>query len=435
VSFLYKTYRIFSGKVLLYLVIPVTLFLFYGCSGSRQYVSTRWNLSSIYNPASSRIHPALKVYHNADLTSMLYIKVFPMELLFSQAGADGDMISKVSFHLELYEINEDVNVMVDSSTYEYTVKKESIENRFITQISIPAEYGKTYYLKVITKDLMRKSFNVSFLYIDKMNIYSEQNFNFISYDAIPLFTPVLNSESFFRIQYRDPSYNKLYISYYTDKSDLPKPTFAATSTEFVYHKPDSTWEVDFQRNMVMKFTLPGMYHFRIDTNRPEGLTLFNFGKDFPRVKTPQLLIDALAYITTSAEYNRLKSEDNLKLAADNYWLKLGGSTSRARELIRIYYNRVYFANYYFTSDKPGWKTDRGMVYIVYGPPHNLKKETSGETWIYYRKGASSSITFKFDYVPSNFTLNKYVLERSESHDWHWREAVDAWREGKIYLLD
>jgi GWxTD domain-containing protein len=295
--------------------------------------------------------------------------------------------------------------------------------------------GKSYYLKVVTRDLLRKSFNISFLYINKKTIYSQQNFNFISHDAIPLFTPVLNSASFFRIQHRDPSVDKLYISYYTDKSDLPKPTFASFSAEYLYDDPDSTWVLDFKRNLVLKFTLPGIYHFRIDSTRDEGLTLFNFGEDFPKVKTPRMLIDAVAYITTSAEYAELKGNENQKLAADDFWLKTGGSTARARELIRIYYNRVYFANYYFTADKPGWMTDRGMIYIVYGPPHNLKKETTKETWIYYRKGASSSITFNFNYKPTKFSQNNYVLERSESHDWHWREAVDAWRGGKIYLLD
>ena len=433
-SFNLNRHIIFSKSTLLLLIIPVIL-LCAGCSTSRSYVSTKWNLSSIYNPASSRIHPALKVFHNTEHTSMLYIKLFPMELLFSQMGVDAEQTSKISFHIELYEIDGDMNQLVDSNTIEYTIKKQSIDKRFIAQIPLATETGKTYYLKVITRDLLRKSFNVSFINVDKRNEYSQQNFNFINVDAIPLFTPVLNSESFFRLQHRNPNVSKLFISYYADKSDLPKPTFASSSSGFLYNRPDSTWEVDFKRNLVLKFTVPGIYHFRIDTNQKEGLTLFNFGEDFPKVKTSELLIDALAYITTSAEYAELKNGENAKLSADNYWLKIGGDTDRAREMIRIYYNRVYFANYYFTADKPGWKTDRGMVYIVYGPPHNLKKETNKETWLYYRKGSSSSILFNFKYDPNTFSLNSFTLERSENHDWHWREAVDAWRAGKIYLLD
>jgi GWxTD domain-containing protein len=143
----------------------------------------------------------------------------------------------------------------------------------------------------------------------------------------------------------------------------------------------------------------------------------------------------LAYLTTSADYQKLQNAENKKLAVDDFWLALGGSTNRARELIRIYYNRVYFANYYFSGNKPGWKTDRGMVYIVYGPPQNIEKSPVSETWLYYMKGASNSINFTFRHEPNSYNLDNYVLQRSESHDWHWREAVDSWRKGKIFLLD
>ena len=71
---------------------------------------------------------------------------------------------------------------------------------------------------------------------------------------------------------------------------------------------------------------------------------------------------------------------------------------RARELIRIYYNRVFFSNYYFTSSKEGWKTDRGMIYVVYGQPHALYKSTNQEKWIYYNKSKSYTITFIFNKI-------------------------------------
>jgi len=41
------------------------------------------------------------------------------------------------------------------------------------------------------------------------------------------------------------------------------------------------------------------------------------------------------------------------------------------------------ANYFFTSYKPGWMTDRGMIYIVLGPPVILHKGDDFEEWIYY----------------------------------------------------
>jgi len=184
---------------------------------------------------------------------------------------------------------------------------------------------------------------------------------------------------------------------------------------------------------LLSFSYEGMYHFRTDTNITEGISIMNFGKNFPKVNSPEELIDPLTYLTNSADYKRLLQEENKKLAVDNFWLDITGSTGRARELIRIFYNRVYFANYYFSTNKPGWKTDRGMVYIVYGPPQNLQKTPTSETWIYYMKGANSSINFTYLYKPTPYSLDNFVLARSESQEWHWREAVDAWRKGEIYL--
>jgi len=165
------------------------------------------------------------------------------------------------------------------------------------------------------------------------------------------------------------------------------------------------------------------------------LTIVNFGEDFPKIKTAEEMLEPLVYLTNDADYNKLQVEENKKLASDNFWLGIAESPGRARELIRVYYNRVYFANYYFSNSKPGWKTDRGMVYIVYGPPGNMEKTPNSETWIYYTSGASSTISFNFYYKPNPYSLDNFVLSRSENHEWHWKEAVDTWRSGKIYLAN
>jgi GWxTD domain-containing protein len=193
--------------------------------------------------------------------------------------------------------------------------------------------------------------------------------------------------------------------------------------------------IDYSPDMLLSFSFKGLYHFRFDTNQPWGLTVVNFGDNFPKVKNPEEMIEPLAYITNSADYKKLLNAENKKLTIDDFWLENSGNTGRAREMIRIYYNRVYFTNYYFTNTVPGWKTDRGMVYIVYGPPNNMQKTPDSETWIYYMKGASNSIEFTFKYKPNAYSLDNYVLNRSESHDWHWREAVDSWRGGEIFLSD
>ncbi len=211
--------------------------------------------------------------------------------------------------------------------------------------------------------------------------------------------------------------------------------FSPASESKFFEIPDSIWTLPFNEELKYVLKYEGLYHFQLDSTVDEGLSVFNFGENFPKIKKPNQLIGPLAYLATSAEYNELRKATNQKLAFDNFWLNKTDNIEKARELIRIYYNRVYFANYYFTSYKPGWKTDRGMVYIIYGPPQALYRSDNQEKWVYYRKSFTSSINFTFNYQPSPYAVNNYVLQRSDSHEWHWREAIDSWRRGKVFLTD
>jgi len=163
--------------------------------------------------------------------------------------------------------------------------------------------------------------------------------------------------------------------------------------------------------------------------------LLNFGTKYPKVQEVKQLIEPLAYLATSAEYNQLLKATNQKLAVDNFWIEKAGNIEKARELIRVYYNRVYFANYYFTSYKPGWKTDRGMIFLIYGAPQSVKVTASQEKWIYYKNNYTTTVTFTFDHMPTSFSEDNFVLQRSDSYDTYWRSAVDTWRKGNIYLIE
>lgn len=418
--------------------IPVVLaimLVLIACASLYTMSGNKWNLAAIYNPSSSQLHPAYRVYHHMENRSLLLIKLFPNELLFNQANASGEFRSKVSIEVQTYEISNKKPVLVDSITYTYTIKKENAGRRFLTQIPFIADTGKRYQLRIVARDLLRKDFNLHFVDVDKTSRFSQQNFNLINQRRIPYFNNVLLPKAIYKIEHRDMGYDTLFIHYYKDAAPLPSSTFAATSEEVFYKKADSIYILKYSPDLLLSFSDQGLYHFRFDTSLAEGLTIVNFGKNFPKIKSAEELIEPLAYIATTVDYKRLLEEENKKRANDKFWLGLAKTTGRARELIRVYYNRVYFANYYFSNSKPGWKTDRGMIYTVYGPPGNMEKTPDSETWIYYTRGASSSISFTFIYKPNPFNLDNYVLSRSESHSWHWREAVDTWRSGKIFLAD
>ena len=128
----------------------------------------------------------------------------------------------------------------------------------------------------------------------------------------------------------------------------------------------------------------------------------------------------------------MSSYKNFKTAVDSFWLYAGGSHDRARELVRKYYHRVEDANDFFSSYIEGWRTDRGLIYIVYGPPNIVYKSSNSENWVYGAENNFNSLTFSFLKVINPFTDNDYRLERSQFLKKSWFNSVEMWRQGRVH---
>lgn len=394
--------------------------------------------SGMYNPTTTKLHPSYTVYHNSDNSSVLMVKVFPVELLYSDANADRNLIAKLKITFQLTEITDpSSSALADSGTYEYVLQKENAEKRFITQIPLKATRGKIYELRINALDRTRNEENITFKMVDKTSRFSQPNYVVMDYvQNLPYFEPFVTGDAPFRIEHPTDTFSRVFISYFGQESPLPRPSFSLTREREFMEKPDSLWILEYQRRTPYKLGYEGIFHFQFDTTIREGLTVMNFGADFPRIRQPRQMVEPLAYLTSSVEYDEIKKADNPKLAVDNFWLSLtNNNMDRARELIRVYYNRVYFANYYFTTFKPGWKTDRGMIYIIYGPPQAVARTPGSEKWIYYKNSFANTLTFTFDYKPSPYTLANFILQRSEGYDGYWRQAIDTWRKGSVFIIE
>lgn len=104
-----------------------------------------------------------------------------------------------------------------------------------------------------------------------------------------------------------------------------------------------------------------------------------------------------------------------------------GDRDRAKTFMRNYFRRVELANNYFTSYKQGWKTDKGMIYLIYGLPDEVSINDGTETWYY--KTARSRFTFVKRgsvYDPQN-----YVLLRHKRFAESWFSTIDLWRKSRF----
>ncbi|HCA83184.1 MAG TPA: GWxTD domain-containing protein, partial [Flavobacteriales bacterium] len=80
----------------------------------------------------------------------------------------------------------------------------------------------------------------------------------------------------------------------------------------------------------------------------------------------------------------------------------------------------------------GWKTDRGMIYLIFGEPAFIDRTTDSETWIYGDRFSTASLRFNFLKIQNPFSDNDFLLQRMPVYKPEWYKAVDVWRSGRVY---
>jgi len=245
----------------------------------------------------------------------------------------------------------------------------------------------------------------------------------------------ITGNDIFRITYQRKPVDKLFIKYMSTPQPVATSPLAPAPAKELTFKPDSVWTQTYSPNTNFMFGYEGLYLVQTDTTQRGGLLLMNFGASFPSENRTAQMVQAIQYLTSSAEYQKLSQEKVPKKMMDNFWLATTGSTDKARMLIRVFYTRMSYANKYFTDFKEGWKTDRGMIYLIYGLPNNIIKGSDSETWEYTRKQQATPLSFVFDKKPSFYSEDYYVLRRGEAQPTYWRQAVDSWRKGKVFSIN
>jgi GWxTD domain-containing protein len=92
------------------------------------------------------------------------------------------------------------------------------------------------------------------------------------------------------------------------------------------------------------------------------------------------LNEDVAYIVTDQErsaFVHLQTDEAREQFIENFWLRRDPTPDTIENEFREeHYRRIAYANERFASGIPGWKTDRGRIYIVYGPPDEIDDHPS-----------------------------------------------------------
>lgn len=391
------------------------------------------NLSYLYWRGSGILHPKFNVYHISDTVSKFFCYIKPKELLFSREDGTEEFTADYSIHYNLLPAYESKEIL-DSATHNYQPTKAEAKSAILKEITFKTPEWGNFLIEISISDNKRKQTARTFINVNKAGVANKQSF--LVYKRSPdrpLFKNYLNEREEVNVLSELEGVERLLLKYYEAKFPISSPPFSVKSRPPFTAKYDSLANVHLEDGkMKMTFNSAGIYHLISDTANNGGLTFFVYDNDFPKLTRPEELIGPLRYITTRQEYSEMKLLNNKKLAVDNFWLNVTGNPDRGRKIIRQFYGRVEEANQYFSSYLEGWKADRGMIFIVYGPPDVVYKNSNAENWIFGEEGNITSVNFTFYKVDNPFSDNDYRLSRSAIYKNSWFHAVDAWRQGIVY---
>src|SRR5712671_1590677 len=97
-------------------------------------------------------------------------------------------------------------------------------------------------------------------------------------------------------------------------------------------------------------------------------------------------------------FKQLSNDEERDQFIEQFWLRRDPTPDTVEnEFKDEHYRRIAYANEHFASGVPGWRTDRGRIYVVFGPPDSIDSHPSGGS--YQRpqeEGGGSTSTYPFE---------------------------------------
>ncbi len=115
----------------------------------------------------------------------------------------------------------------------------------------------------------------------------------------------------------------------------------------------------------------------------------------------QWLNEDVVYIISPEErsaFLQLATNEEREQFIEQFWLRRSSNPDLPdNDFKEEHYRRIAYANEHFASGIPGWKTDRGRIYIIWGPPDEIESHPTGGTYDRpMEEGGGSTTTYPWE---------------------------------------
>jgi len=381
--------------------------------------------------SSKKLLPKHVVYHINKDSSYVYSQVNTAQLLYTRKNQSFPFKASVEIEIIVFQNNLGIDTLKNIFTDTDNNQEPKI---ILAKTAIGINEGENYWLEINTRDKAKKEINSQNLIFEK-SLKSSPNYILVldSDTQLPIADNLVKPEQHIAV-YSDYYTNNILITFLATDFEIAAAPYTANSNvrmrfdtqiDEVVEKKDNRWLYDVPKNT-------GIIKIGAVSGINASTYLSILPTKFPQIRDYESMTKVLRYITTNSEYNKITESENKRGAFENFWLSCARTKERAKVLINEYYLRAEQANEYFTSYKEGWKTDKGIIYIVYGKPNHIYSNGNTETWIYGDETNPLSLNFTFDKQNNPYSNNDYILRRSPTYQSSWYVAIERWRDGRIY---
>ena len=416
--------RFFTLRAILKL-IPTSLLILLLTACNPALTITGMDISSIYNGQNDNSLHLSQLYNLNDSVTTLRV-ILPAGLILPDPRTK-KYSKKGLLKYEIIGAGKRI-ALIDSATFAIADTSGS-SSHIIHTWTFKAPSGMDYFVKA-TYSVPGIAEDFPLLeYFSKMDRLSQSWFRFQNESGEFLGGNITAYAQPVRLVTEDTGSMKMLVKLYSRNFATPLPPFVEQGRPPFDYSPDSIFYLEIKNGKSAYFNpvQTGFYFFQPDTSFVKGPSLFRMSTGFPKVTQHSQMRDALQYITSAKEFQKLKSYKIPKVAVDSFWIANTGREDLATEFIRKYYSRFESANKLYSSYTDGWKTDRGMIYIVVGKPTQVFRSFEQEVWIYGDYDDPRALKFYFNKVQNPFTSNDYVLMRNPNYKTSWYQNVQLWR--------
>ena len=420
-----------NTRTFVYILLIVVLASLGGCftlpqnnvaSNAVQSKSNASDFSAMYNPSSSVINPQLTTAVLSENEADVFFRIRTQEIKNALANP---LEKEFGLYVKYYLRRADDFHIADTVSMRFSFNVSEGEYVY-GHFKLGMKENIRYKLVV---DFVNMQYNVrKRLLCDVKNVpgFNDDSYMVKAVSGEVLFSNVVRSGQPVRVL---GPHNKetVDVEYYAQKPYVPLSPYWSSSLKTTTI-PDSIFRYRF--GDTISFDAPGLYALGSTQKNEKFGIVVTKNLMYPNVTTVADMLEPMKLICTGREYELIDSSSNTKKSVDAFWLGLSKNEKNAKEQIRVFYSRVALSNMLFASSDEGWRTDRGMIYIMLGPPTVVNITPTSEEWSY--GSGQQSMVFTFE----NYSglRNDFTLLRSNTYQSIWQQVLATWRSGKIFTV-